>query len=128
MTMKSGDQRDIKPYDLEERTYEFALRTRLFLKGRKWDPVSWPDVRQLLRSSGSVAANYIEFIEGVSDDDKTYRLRISKKEARESGLWMRLISDCNEIPDETGELLDSLMQEADELVRILASIIRKRVS
>lgn len=117
-----------KPFDLEDRTYEFARQTRLFLKGKKWDPVSWPDVRQLLRSSGSVAGNYIEFTEGISEDDKTYRLRISKKEARESGLWLRLLFDCNEMDPDTEEQLRELLQETDELVRIFASIIHKRIS
>ncbi|BCX50026.1 hypothetical protein HAHE_39340 [Haloferula helveola] len=126
--MTSGRQIEAKPYDLEERTYRFALVTRLFLKRQSWDPASWPDVRQLLRSSGSVAANYVEFIEGLSGDDKTYRLRISKKEARESGLWLRLLSDCNSLPPESAAELRELKQESDELVRILAAIIRKRVS
>ncbi len=68
-----------KPYDLEERTYAFALETRLFLRDTKWDPVSWTDIKQLLRSSGSVAANYVESLEAVSPDDRLYRLRLCKK-------------------------------------------------
>lgn len=125
--MKSYDpNRDNKPYDLEERTYQFALDVRLFLKDRKWDPVSWPDVRQLLRSSGSVAANYVEAIEGISIDDSLYRYRITKKEARESGLWLRLLKDCNELNQSATEGLNSLLDESNQLVRILASIINNK--
>lgn len=115
-----------KPYDLEERTYQFALETRLFLKNTRWDPVSWTDVKQLLRSSGSVAANYVESLEAVSADDCIYRLRICKKEARESGLWLRLISDCNPIDEEVARSLDELVAETKELVKILVTMIRNK--
>ncbi|MDE0836793.1 MAG: four helix bundle protein [Akkermansiaceae bacterium] len=115
-----------KPYDLEERTYAFALEIRLFLRHTKWDPVSWPDIKQLLRSSGSVAANYIEYAEGISESDSLYRLRIAKKEACESGLWLRLISDSNPIDEKIHASLHDLINETSELVKIFASIIRKK--
>jgi four helix bundle protein len=115
-----------KPYDLEERTYAFALEVRLFLKKTKWDPVSWTDIKQLLRSSGSVAANYVESVESISAPDNLYRLRVTKKEARESGMWLRLISDCNHLDEDTEATLQSLLSESGELVKILASIIRKK--
>ncbi|MES2982726.1 MAG: four helix bundle protein [Verrucomicrobiota bacterium] len=115
-----------KPYDLEQRTYTFALDIRMFLRNTKWDPVSWPDIKQVLRSSGSIAANYIEAIEAISDSDALYRLRLSKKEARETGLWLRLISDSNPIDESVHVSLDSLISETNELVKIFASIIRKK--
>ena len=119
-------QNKSKPYDLEERTYAFALEIRMFLRNTKWDPVSWTDIKQLLRSSGSVAANYIEAVESISDADSLYRLRVTKKEARESGLWLRLLNDCNPIDDNTHQALHVLISETEELVKILASIIRKK--
>jgi four helix bundle protein len=115
-----------KPYDLEERTYAFALQVRLFLKGVQWDPTSWTDVKQLLRSSGSVAANYIESIESISAADSLYRLKISKKEARESGLWLRLLYDCNPLFEQSKAALENLVSETEELVKIFAAIIRKK--
>lgn len=119
-------QNKSKPYDLEERTYAFALEVRMFLRNTKWDPVSWPDIKQLLRSSGSVAANYVESVESISDADSLYRLRVTKKEARESGLWLRLLGDCNPIDETTHAALHALISESSELVKILASIIRKK--
>lgn len=115
-----------KPYDLEERTYAFALETRLFLRNTKWDAVSWPDIKQLLRSSGSVAANYVESLEAVSADDRVYRLRVCKKEARESGLWLRLISDCNPIDESIHRGMESLISETEELVKIFVVMIRNK--
>ncbi len=115
-----------KPYDLEERTYAFALEIRLFFRNTKWDPVSWPDLKQLLRSSGSVAANYVEARESISPDDHLYRLRICKKEARESGLWLRLISDSNPIDETIHHNLYDLIAETKELVKIFVTLIRNK--
>ncbi len=115
-----------KPYNLEERTYQFSLSVRMFLKQHKWDPVSWSDVTQVLRSSGSVAANFVEANEGISQNDKLYRLRISKKEAKESGLWLRLIGETNTTTNIQQTELTALKQEAGELVKILAVIIRNK--
>ena len=122
----STQQNNTKPYDLEERTYAFALETRMFLRNTKWDPVSWPDIKQLLRSSGSVAANYVESLEAVSADDCVYRLRICKKEARESGLWLRLISDSNPIDETIHRSLELLISETSELVKIFVVMIRNK--
>jgi four helix bundle protein len=119
-------QNNSKPYDLEERTYAFALETRMFLRNTKWDPVSWTDIKQLLRSSGSVAANYVESLEAVSADDCLYRLRICKKEARESGLWLRLISDCNPIDESIHASLEELIAETREIVKIFVVLIRNK--
>lgn len=117
-----------KPYNLEERTYAFAIEVRLFLRNTNWDPVSWPDIKQVLRSSGSVAANYLEALEAFSPDDYLYRIRVCKKEARESGLWLRLISDSNPIDESIHRSLDELIGETGELVKILSSIIRNKTT
>lgn len=114
------------PYDLEERSYEFALRVRLFLRDRQWLPIGWTDVKQLLRSSGSVAANYVESQEAISDADFVYRVRICRKETRESMLWLRLLNDTHALDTTGSEEHESLQKEADELVRIFTSIIRKK--
>jgi four helix bundle protein len=115
-----------KPYNLEECTYAFALEIRLFLRNTIWDPVSWSDIKQLLRSSGSVAANYVESIEAISPDDCIYRLRLCKKEARESRLWLQLISDSNPIDDKIHRKIETLIAETKELVKIFVTMIRNK--
>lgn len=117
-----------KPYNLDERTYSFALDVRQFLRNTKWDPVSWPDIKQVLRSSGSIAANYIEALEAISSDDYLYRIRISKKEARETGLWLKLISDSNPIDHTIHESMNNLILETEELVKIFSSIVRNKTT
>ena len=119
-------QQTEKPYDLEERTFQFALSVRLFFKHQKWDPVSWSDVTQVLRSSGSVAANFVEANESISLDDNLYRLRLCRKEAKESSLWFRLIAETNPTNSEQTETFRQLTQESSELVKILHTIIRNK--
>ena len=110
-------------YDLEERTFQFALAGRTCISGSKWTRVQWSDVDQVLRSSGSVAANYTEANNAVSKPDFLLRIRISKKEASETKLWLRLLGATS--PDETTKTtLRALFKEADELTRILATILR----
>ena len=53
---------------------------------------NYEDAKQVVRSSGSVAANYLEAQEGLSRKDFFYRIKVCRKEARESGLWLRLIN------------------------------------
>ena len=100
---------------------------RLFFRQHKWDPVSWTDVTQVLRSSGSVAANFVEANEGISPDDQLYRFRLCKKEAKESGLWLRLIEETNPVHSEQTSQFNRLKQETGELVKIFATIIRNKI-
>jgi four helix bundle protein len=74
----------------------------------------------LIRSSGSVGANYIEANEKLGDKDLIYRLKISRKEAKESKYWLRLLHELN--PDKRTES-DSLLFEIEELRKILSAII-----
>ena len=78
-------------YDLEERTFQFAKRTREFLKKVPRTAANLRDGNQLINSSGSVGANYIEANEAISDKDFLHRIKISRKEAKESRFWLRLI-------------------------------------
>ena len=71
-------------YDLEERTYLFARDCRIFVRSLKFTISNNEDGKQLVRSSGSVGANYIEANEKLGDKDFLFRLKISRKEAKES--------------------------------------------
>ncbi len=103
-----------KQYDLEQRTYEFAKNCRRFVKDLPKNTQAIEDGKQLIRSSGSVAANYIETNESLSKKDFCLRIKVSKKEAKESILWLRLL-------EEPGVLA----QEATELMKIFGSILEK---
>jgi four helix bundle protein len=77
----------------------------------------------LIRSSGSIGANYIEANEAISKKDFVHRLRISRKEAKETRYWLRLV-DVEKAMELEAEQA-SLIQEATELLRILSAIIEK---
>jgi four helix bundle protein len=58
-----------KIFDLEERTFQFAKEVRIFIKKLSKTIANYEDIKQLVRSSGSIAANYIEANEKLSDKD-----------------------------------------------------------
>ena len=112
-----------KPYDLETRTFEFAKRVRRFVKTLPRTICNIEDVRQLVRASGSIAANYIEANESLGKKDFLMRVRISRKESKEATLWLRLI-DAGTNKDVSFER-DELVQESVELMKIFGSILKK---
>lgn len=112
-----------KRYDLADRTLEFARRIRALIRKLPIKISNNEDFKQVLRSSGSVGANYIEANESLSKKDFLMRVKICRKEAKETAYWLQLI----EIED-NGQLhhdLEVLAQEAKELTLIFNSIIRK---
>jgi len=113
----------MKEYDLEERTYLFAKRIRAFVRSVPRSPENIEDVKQLVRASGSIGANYIEANGALGKRDFTMRLRISRKEAKESRLFLRLI-DAGEERSIRQEQ-ESLIREAEELKNIFGAILRK---
>jgi four helix bundle protein len=117
--MQENQQKPI--YDLEERTFQFAKKVRLWVKKIPKTVENIEDIKQLIKASGSVGANYIEANESLSKKDFSMRIRISRKEAKESAYWIRLILETNDnLPDvETGKYL---FQEATEIKKILSSI------
>ena len=109
-----------KSYDLEERTYQFAKEVRAYIRKTGKDISNVVDCKQLARSSGSVAANYIEANEALSKKDFFMRIKICRKEAKESKLWLRLILD-----EKNDSERARLEQEAHELTCIFGAIITK---
>jgi four helix bundle protein len=112
-----------KPKDLEERTAAFAGNIRYFVRTLPRTISNIEDVKQVVRASGSVAANCIEANEALGNRDRVMRFRICRKEAKECELWLRLINvGENDAIDGTRE---SLRQEAHELKLIFTAIIKK---
>ncbi len=110
-----------KQYDLEERTEKFAAEVGDFIDSLPNNIRNLEYSKQVIRSSGSVASNYIEANESFSKKDFIYRVKICRKEAKESRLWLRLIQ-CKPEQEET-QL--KLIQEATELMKIFGAIITK---
>lgn len=113
----------MKKYDLEERTFEFARKVRAFTRSIPRTLENTEDVKQLIRASGSTGANYIEANESLSKKDFVMRIKISRKEAKESRLFLRLIDPGD--GNENQVLQRNLVQEAQELTNIFGAILRK---
>ncbi|MCX6731901.1 MAG: four helix bundle protein [Candidatus Parcubacteria bacterium] len=114
-----------KQYDLENRTFEFAKRVRSFVKKLPKTIGNTEDGKQLIRSSGSVGANYIEANESLSKKDFVMRIKISRKESKESSFWLMLV-DIGDNKDLEKERQD-LLKETTELMMIFSSIMRKSI-
>lgn len=112
-----------KRYDLEERTLRFAGDIRLFIKRLSRTISNIEDCKQVARSSGSIGANYIEANESLSKKDFILRVRICKKEAKETRYWLRLlnINEDAKLEQERSRLIS----EVEELMKIFGAIIEK---
>jgi four helix bundle protein len=128
-----------KQYDLEERTLRFAKEVIEFVgvlpktmanieimkQIIRSSPKTMANIeimKQIIRSSGSVGANYIEANEALSKKDFAMRIKICRKEAKESRYWLRLIEVRKEDAEKRRQ---SLINEATELMKIFGSIVEK---
>ncbi|MCH7225767.1 four helix bundle protein [Haloferula sp. A504] len=111
------------PYDLEERTLEFALDVRRCVGSWAWTRWQWSDIDQLLRSSGSVASNYAEANNSSTKPEFRHRISVCRRESSESRLWVQILGSTTK-QAEPKEQLRELFNEADELTRIFATIYR----
>lgn len=114
---------NIKQYDLEERTFNFAKKVREFINKLPKSIINFEDTKQLIRSSGSIGANYIEANEALSKKDFYHRIKISRKEAKETRFWLKLLN----IDDKLDLEKKSLIQESIEFMKIFGSILEKDV-
>ena len=110
-----------KTYDLEDRTLKFAIRVRKFLRKLPKTVSNIEDGKQVIKSSGSVGANYIEANEALSKKDFKHRIKISRKEAKESSYWLRIIAWANE---QYINECRKLYQESHELLLIFSKILK----
>src|ERR1700730_8626691 len=108
--------------DIQARAYQFACRiVKLNEHLIRQRGTCRMVAGQLLRSGTSVGANLEEADGAQSKKDLVCRCNIALKEARETHYWLRLLIDCNLVPEAR---LVSLKTEADELVAILTTIVK----
>lgn len=109
-------------FDLEKRTLEFAKRVIRLCKTLPQTTINREIICQLIRSSGSVGANYREANDALSKKDFVYRVRITRKEAKESHYWLQLLEEANPM---LAEEVSMLVNESVELKKIFSSIADK---
>lgn len=111
-----------KIFDLEERTLSFAKKVIYVCKELPQNPVNFKLIDQVIRSAGSIGANYREANESLGKKDFIHRLRIARKEAKETLFWLELILEANK---EKIHQISLLITECAELRNILSAIINK---
>jgi len=105
---------------VKKKSYDFALGVIKLckkLKQEKYFEIS----SQLIRSGTSIGANIEEALAGQSKNDFIAKMTIASKEARETNYWLRLIIDSGMIEE---KLIQSLINESEELIKILTSIVK----
>jgi four helix bundle protein len=110
-------------FDLLERTFRFAADVRALVKRLPKTIANIEDSKQVVRASGSIGANYREACDALSKKDFVFRIKISRKEAKECGYWLKLI-DPGSSEDLRNEQI-RLAGESIELMKIFGSIFRK---
>lgn len=108
-------------YDLEERTANFAETIIDLVKKIPITSINKSIIEQLVKSSGSIGANYSEATEGQSKRDFIHKIGISKKEVKESKHWLRLLARAN---PEFKDTIQNLWKENHELLLIFSKILR----
>ena len=110
-------------FDLEQRTLEFSKRIVRMTKALPKDDSNRHFGNQCLRSGTSVGANYREANDALGDKDFIHRMKISRKEAKETTYWIDLIIEYN---PHLEERMQPLKQECIELTKILSTIIKNK--
>ncbi len=111
-----------KPFDIKKRCYQFSRVLLKFVDEAKYSKIHFSIFDQLLRSGTSIGANVVEGGVGSSKRDVIKFYHIALKSANETKYWLCLIRDsfeCNK------EIISSLINEADEISKIIASSIIK---
>ena len=112
----------VKKYDLKKRTTEFGKAVIRFRMPLARGPINNRLIDQVIGASGSIGANYREANDSLGKKDFTQRLKIARREAKESQHWLELLGEANQ--DRKTDV-SVLLQEASELKNILSSIILK---
>jgi len=113
-----------KKYDLEDRTLIFSKQVIQLCKKLQKETINFKLIDQLVRAATSIGANYREANDALSKKDFIHRLRISRKEAKETTYWLKLLLEAN---PNSQKAINSLIKETAELRNILSAIINKSV-
>ena len=110
------------PRDIEQRTFQFAVRIVKLVNAMPRSVSGSVVARQIMRAGTSIGANVEEAQGSQSKKDFTWRMNVARSEAREILYWLRLVKETGLVPRER---LGELITEADELVRILTTIVKR---
>lgn len=105
---------------VKDKSYNFALRV-IHLARRLREEKEYEIAGQILRAGTGIGANIEEALAGISRADFVAKMGIASKEARETYYWLRLLRDSKTV---TPDLINSMIEDAEELLRILTAIVK----
>ena len=103
--------------ELEQRCLVFSNRVKEYCRTIKYNVINKVYISQLIRSSSSIGANYIEANEHLGQKDLLMRIKIARNESKETIYWLHHFEESEE--------RSQLMDEAEQLRKILSTIINK---
>ncbi len=112
----------MKHYEIHTRAFFFALQTLRMCKEVAEKHKEYILTKQLSRSSTSVGANLREGKNAISKKDFIYKLTLSQKECDETIYWLELMKNFIDVEIDG---IDELIKEANEIMRIISSILVK---
>jgi len=112
----------MKKFDLEDRTLDFSKEIIRLCKLIPKNIITIPLIGQVIRSGTAIGANYIEANDSLGKKDFIHRVKIARKEAKETIYWLNLIIEAENKSDEK---ITILLKESTELKNILSAIINK---
>lgn len=108
----------MKRKELEERTKKFHIKVLNLCQTLPKNTSGFETARQIIRSSGSIAANYRASRRAKSRPDFIYKIEIVLEEADETLFWLEVIKEAGLSQDCE---LNKLLAEANELTAIFAA-------
>jgi four helix bundle protein len=109
--------------ELEDRFHNYAKAVRDFCTLVKWDIINREYIKQVIRASGSISANYTEASDDLGKADEKMKIKISRREAKETIKWLDLILTYENL--ELKRVQAALIDEGEQIRRILSAIIIK---
>lgn len=109
--------------ELEDRFHNYAKAVRDYCSKLKWDIINTEYIKQVIRSSGSISANYIEASDDLGKADEKMKLKISRREAKETIKWLDLTLAYGD--QNTEDEKQRLIGEGAQINKILSAIIIK---
>ena len=103
--------------ELENRCLEFSLNVKSYCSDVKQDMIHKDYILQVIRSSATIGSNIIEANEKLGEDNLIHKMKIARKESKETIYWLHHFDESEE--------RDFLLDEVDQLRKILSSIISK---
>ena len=109
--------------ELEDRFLEFARRVRDFCRRLKWDIINTEYIKQLIKASASVGANYIEASDDLGKADERMKIKTARREAKESKHFLSLVLTYDDSEGEKERIY--LVDESEQIKKILSTIVTK---